>query len=854
MKQDRKKLDLFESSHLMILLSFTLFCVMLIGEAILMGWEVWAVILIFSELIVCWCLHIQEKLPADFRLLIYTTLTLLAYFFYGVHETSAFDDAVVISALMMLYTMTGQKRFILACQITYYVVFIYDIVVMINRGREFDNLEISRIMLHIVMVLMVGWFARVVIDKWTSVLNKSHEEIKELSEATERLNDFLANVSHEIRTPVNAVIGLSGVCLEKEDREDIRKDMMAVQEAGRKVADQISDILDYSEIDSKKLTTNCEDYMITSVLNDIVARIRPEKDPDIELIIDVEPSIPAVMNTDVGKLKKILMHLIQNGLKYTREGGVYVRLYHIPQEYGINLCIEVSDTGMGMSKEELEHVFEGFYQGDSGRTRSSSGLGLGLSIVEGFVSALGGFMSVASEEDSGTTVRVSIPQKVVDEAGCMSLNNRDRLCLGAFLRFEKYQNPRVREYYDNMVRDIVYGLGVQMHRVENPDNLKKLDESLKLSHLFVSEEEYDSAREYIEKLAKRVTVIVVADTGFTLPAGSRATIMEKPFFCVPVATVLNREAGSVDEDSLKMRLEGVRALVVDDESMNLVVARGIFKGYGMITETVSSGYEAIEMCRSNTYDLIFMDHMMPGMDGVETMKRIRSDKTTMNKDTPVIALTANAISTAREMFMAEGFDGFVSKPIELIELERAIKKVIPESKISYVEHPSTAYREEEIADLDRDDGTLPEDNDNMEKVFSKSGIDVEQGLHYCNEDEEFYKTLLKQFVNDAPEKSDRIKRYYKDGNFKEYEIYVHALKSTSKMIGAMQLSDVAKVLENHASAGGERITDDMQRDLMALYDTTVKTIRDALGMDEEVPEGAGDTASEDEDIFEFDPV
>ena len=197
--------------------------------------------------------------------------------------------------------------------------------------------------------------------------------------------------------------------------------------------------------------------MISSVLHDLVTQMRPYKRDDIELIIDVAPSVPAMMNTDVGKLKKILWHLIMNGIKYTKEGGVYVRIDSVEKEYGINLSIEVRDTGIGMSPEEAERVTEGFYQANSGRDRSSSGLGLGMSIVKGFVASLGGFMMVESELGKGTCVRVSVPQKVVDPSGCMTLANKERLCIGAFLQFEKYASPEVREYYNRMVRDIVVG-------------------------------------------------------------------------------------------------------------------------------------------------------------------------------------------------------------------------------------------------------------------------------------------------------------------------------------------------------------------------------------------------------------
>ena len=157
------------------------------------------------------------------------------------------------------------------------------------------------------------------------------------------------------------------------------------------------------------------------------------------------------------------------------------------------------------------------------------GLGLGLAIVSGFVSLLGGFMTITSKPDVGTTVHVSLPQKVVDSTSCMSVANPDQLCLGAYLHFEKYSSPAVRDYYNSMVLNIVKGLGIQMHRVNNPDNLKLLRESLKLTHLFVAEEEYNENTELIEELAKDMVVAVVANEGFVLPKNSRVRVLEKPF-------------------------------------------------------------------------------------------------------------------------------------------------------------------------------------------------------------------------------------------------------------------------------------------------------------------------------------
>lgn len=820
--------ELFQSSHLMMLITFSIFGVILIVESLLMGWEKWALLLIAAAVAICWIIHIRQKTPAHVSVWIYALLMMCCFFFYGIHQTSTFDLAVVITAIIVLYTMTGMKSLIILCQVSFYITMVYSVAVMIMIKTEFDALMISRIALHCLMVFMIGWFARTIIDRWAVVMGRSKEEIIQLTDSTERLNDFLANVSHELRTPVNAVIGLSGICIEKEDKEDIKKDMISVRNAGRRVAEQIGDILDYSEIDRKKLVKNCEDYMLSSVLHDLVIDIREYKSKDVELVIDVDPSIPAVMNSDAAKIKKILRALISNGLKYTYEGGVYVRISSEKKPYGVNLCIEVTDTGIGMSQEELERVYERFYQVDSGRSRIGGGLGLGLSIASGFISLLGGFIIIKSKPNVGTTVHVSLPQTVVDESSCMSVNNPDKLCLGAYLHFEKYPNPAVREYYNSMVLNIVNGLGVQMRRVDNTENLRKLKKSLNMTHLFVGEEEYCSDIELMEELAKEMIVVVVANGDFVLPAKSKARIMEKPFYCFPVVSILNSNLNSVDKGEGRMRCNGVRALVVDDEPMNLVVGKSIFQRYGMRVSTADSGQASIEICREKTFDIIFMDHMMGGMDGVEAMKRIRSDVSGINGNVPIVALTANAMSSARQMFMAEGFDGFVSKPIDTEELERVLRQVLPKASITY-EYDDVIIKEneEEKSEISREEvyGEV-----SLTERLKDCDIDSEAGLNYCLQDAEFYSTLLLQFASEAAEKIPSLKKYYDEKDWNNYEIIIHAVKSTSKMIGAMSLSEKAFELEKAAKEKREDYLKENHNNVLCEYEKLRENILYSLDM------------------------
>lgn len=833
--------ELFNTAHVMILISYTIFSMVLILESLLLSWEKWALVIVTAGLAISWVIHIRQRISGYIRLWVYSVLMMGTFFFYGVHTTSTFDLAVVMGSVIIIYTMTGVKALIKLCVATYCVTMAYEVWALVMDGNAFTPLDVSRIMLHYAIIFMIGWVSTVIIDKWHAVLGSADDQISELGDATTRLSDFLANVSHEIRTPINAVIGLSKVCIKREKDEAIKRDLDAISAGGKRVYEQISDILDYSEIDRGNLAVNYEDYMISSILNDIVTEIRPYKNPRLELVIDVDPSVPSIMNADVYKIKKIMWHLIMNGLKYTREGGVYVRISTKPHEYGVNLYIEVTDTGIGMNGEELDRIFDRFYQGDSGRTRTTSGLGLGMSIVYGFVYSMGGFITVESEPDEGTSVRISIPQTVVDPSECMSVNNSEDLCIGAFLHFDKYINPHVREYYNSVVLNITRGLKVSLHRVDNIDSLKKLTKKIQLTHLFVGEEEYETDVDFMEELSKDVRIEVVANESFKLPLGSRIKILKKPFYCFPVVSVLNYQSENL-EDEGKMVCRNVRVLVVDDEPMNLTVAMGIFNSYGMIVATADSGIEAISRCKRNSYDIVFMDHMMPGMDGVEAMKRIRAEASKEHDDFPIVALTANAVSSAKEMFIKEGFDGFVSKPIETEELERVLKRVLPVSAITYEKRVSEENTGEEVS----------------KKAFERLkevGIDTEKGMHYCQNDRGFYKSLMLQFATEALTKKVNMERYFESGDLTNYAILVHALKSTAKMIGATELSEKARLLEEAAKSSDRTYIDNHHEDMNIQYENITNGIKTAYGVDEDIASrDSHDYTTEDcEDVMEFSP-
>ena len=852
MGEKGKKDQIFQSSHMLVLISYTVLAAALIIESVLMSWELWALPLIAASVIVSWAMHITEMATDRQRLWAYTFLMMGSFVFYGIHLTSMYDMALLMMIVIIIFTTTGDHILINVCLVTYYITMFYDIGCMVHQGVVWDLLMISRTILHIMLMYMAGWLARVIIRQWGALFKDAEKQIDDLNKATNRMNRFLANLSHELRTPINAIMGLS-VLLNENKAEGLNDGSQASLEeiikAGKRIEQQTTDILDLSELETGNLVVNCEHYQMASLLSDLILKIRHLIPDNLEIIIDVDTEIPSVLETDTGKLKKILYHLISNSLKYTKEGGVYVRIHALPQSYGINLCIEVNDTGIGMSKEEQESIFNRFYQSEVAGTVRTGGLGIGLTIVSGFVRALGGFVTVESELDAGTSVHVSLPQKVVNKDACMAISVPEKVNVAGYLNFDKFRNSDIREYYNTLLLHLVQGLKINMHRIHNTEDLKKLDRQIRLTHLFIGEEEYAADPEYIESLTKRVTVVLVAKSQYVLPDDSGMLLLNKPFYCFPAVRIINEDQRLLNWPSGRMICPAIRVLVVDDEPMNLSVARGIFARYEMIVTTASSGQEAISLCESNVYDLIFMDHMMPDMDGVETLRILRHSKIVQDGNCPVIVLTANTLSRAREMFEAEGFDGFLSKPIEKPELERILKRVLPEDAITYRLQGDGNWEDPVLENVSE---TIQSDRDTL---LEEAGIHTRTGRHYCQDDEDFYWSLLIQFAGEISEKQEKLDNYLKAGDWGNYAIEVHALKSSAKMIGAEELSKEAKYLEEAAKAGERNFMINHHEQMTLLYRSITEAITSACEGDRSPLPRPGDVfeCSEDENVLEFLP-
>ncbi len=904
------------SIHLLLATIVTVVGTILILITLVIPWEFWMIPIILVGNSLVWFLHVGRLGSEQFYQNLCTGLLMVGFFFFGVHSNSLFDIPAVACMMILVFSMFDKKRLLFMTAVLYVVELMYHWLVLGTITSDMEDTEVVRLVLGVCVTVGAISIARYRINRRLETRRDFDKTLRELETAGRQNAVFLSNVSHELRTPINMVIGISEVVLEKEKSPEIKKDMLSVQLAGKRMSTLINNMLDYTEIVEGTLTPSMHEYMITSVLNDVITMsVMQGGSSPLEMVFDIDPKVPAVMMGDSEKITHVLKIIVENSIKFTEEGGINVCVGCRKESYGVNLTIDIYDTGIGMTDSQMNQMFDDFYQADTGSSRLASGLGLGIPIARGLLHAMGGFIHFESKDRQGLEAHIAIPQVVVDDSPAVSLDNPEKLCIACYFRPERFSCDEVRGYYDKLIYHLVDGLGIEGYQAHNFEGLLKLLDTHPLTHVFIAQTEYEGNMDYYEGLSQKLRVGVIVDRDYEPKKNSRLMIIRKPFFALSIANLLNGEADENEFEEAQaagrkpFSCKGVRVLAVDDEEMNLVVAKGVLGSYGIQVDTCQSGKEALERCGNTPYHMIFLDHMMPGFDGVETLRRIREMNGGMYEDLPVVALTANTISGAREMFRNEGFTEFIPKPIERTVLERVLRKSLPEECIEYNPTPSpaekmrqgtedvkeipeiqnepesveslseasqselsemtpeelkagqelaemllgminkeTGHEEPEPEEVQLEETEIepepeeiqleetetepepeaiePEEDEEFPRFapLKQAGLNVKLGMDYCCGEEDFYKEMLDTFQKHSREKEVELLTLYKTGNWEDYIIKVHALKSTSLTIGAEGLSELARAIEQAGKAGNMDFVHRNHLKLLLLYEEVCKSI------------------------------
>ena len=628
----------------------------------------------------------------------------------------------------------------------------------------------------------------------------SAEEIQHSAETIKKnadmRSDFLANMSHEIRTPMNAVLGMAEMSLREDLPPAAREYISQIKTSGMSLLNIINDILDFSKIDSGRMEIMEEEYTPLSIFNDtcniITTRIGTKK---LELLLNINPSFPCKVIGDSQRIKQILINLSNNAIKFTNKGRVKISLdYEDISEDTINMRISVSDTGIGIKKADLEKIFESFSQVDSKRNRNVEGTGLGLAITKRLVELMNGTLSVESIYEKGTKFTIMIPQKVVDHSPSISVREP-----GSFMVTGLFSNRYIaRQFY----RD-ARNLGIFHAALVNLDSLNDLltlyaDELVdKKLFVFFDEEMYLPALERVVNKKPDINFVELTDlTSEYSTKKSNLRIIKKPVSSLSIAMALNNEELKISRNDRAVQFDytapDAKVLIVDDNEVNLNIAEGLMEPLKMQITRASGGKQAIELIEKTKFDLILMDHMMPEIDGIETTRIIRR----LHKEydeVPIIALTANAMEGNKDMFLNEGMNDFIAKPIEVINLVNTVKKWLPVEKIK-----------KDIVISEISENT---DDTGYDAVYNLGDLDAEAAIRLLGSEKMYY-NLLKEYHKAIPAKAALIKEHLKNQDWPNYTVEVHALKSLSRQAGALELADMAAELEK---AGNDRNTEFIEK-------------------------------------------
>ena len=588
---------------------------------------------------------------------------------------------------------------IASASFSYYIAYTHPDIVTVHEGEmAYKDSLISLLVVGGMMALLIIFTIKLY-ENEAKYSKKQREEIEELRKSQSR---FFSNMSHEIRTPINTIIGLNEIILREENLpEEVRSDSLNIKNAGENLLGLVNDILDISKVESGRMEINCVKYRLEDLLSEVVGMLWVSaKEKNLEFNVDVDPNIPSEFYGDEMKIRQILINVLSNAIKYTKEGSVTLFIQHrMTDEENAVVTYSVVDTGIGIKKESMPYLFTAFKRVDDTKNRYIEGTGLGLSIVKQFVELMGGDIKVNSIYLEGSTFIIDIPQRV------------------------------------------------------------------------------ESDKKY------------VPDEGRTNEGGM-----------VPVRYTQSFEAPNA------------KILVVDDIRSNILVVKKMLKPTKVLVDSAKSGKEALEKTMEKKYDLIFMDHMMPEMDGIECLHEIREQSGGKCKKTSIVVLTANASSEGRKLYASEGFDGYLVKPVSSNLLEAEVLKHLPAELVNVIKKSS----EEGTSDVaghgykERIPAVITADSvcDLPQELVTRKNINMIP-YHIITEEGDFLdgvemsQSALLEYMRSGKELRSLAPKVSEYENF-----FASLLKSANNVIHISAMSSIGRGYENacEAAAAFENVT------------------------------------------------
>lgn len=649
------------------------------------------------------------------------------------------------------------------------------------------------------------------------VYKKTHDRIDDSNNKLSVIgmvkNKFLANISHEIRIPMNSVFGMVEIILQENLSEEARFQAETIKNASSELLNIINNVLVYSTLESNNVELISSRCNFKTLLEEVIYTFVTEYSNDqTEFNVFIDHNVPQYIYGDEIRIKQVLRYLLFSSLHQLPHGKITFEMICIknPEENTATFKCKLSESGKGLTESELKAVFGAYNEYDSRQSSDFKGMGLELFICRKILNLMDGSLRIESISGIGMAIFFEFTNYILDDTPLTELNDPGNINILIYLSGNTAEN-----YWMPLMEDIK----ISPYYATSVMQFKSLLEEKKFTHIFVEDSDYGDLQNTIEGFGCENNIYVITDYKHVSNDFGNCKIIRRPVCCINIVDVLNGQWNK--EDYIKPQKREIitypeaKILVVDDNIVNIKVILSVLGKYGIKADMATSGEGCLNILNEKKYDLLLLDQLMPGLSGVETLHLLRKSNS-INADIPVVCITADFGADVRERLLAEGFQDYLAKPVKKIFLERILNYFLPQELIVVSSETVESKPEKKIENTPISTAKSNEDV-SVEISADPLEIDINRGIELVGGLEDVYNEILISYYQEGIKKLTEVPNQAMDSDLSLYSTNVHALKSSSASIGAINISERFKALEFAGKSNNREIVDNDTPEVMEQF-------------------------------------